>query len=76
MSEFKQKRKYKGWWENKKVRLAGYESRPFKLAVNVEYIGNSMHGCVLLHYDDGTNEFVQDHGAFAPRKKDVEVEPE
>lgn len=68
--------RYKRWWEGKYCKLTG-QDREFKYVQIVEFIGppSGFYGVVILHYLDGTSEFVMsDHNAFKPRKMDVIVE--
>ena len=68
--------RYKRWWEGKYCKLTG-QDRDFKYVQTVEFIGppSGFCGVVILHYLDGTSEYVtSDPYAFKPRKMDVEVE--
>lgn len=67
--------RYRRWWEGKRCKC--FENDEFKLVQIAEFIGppSGVYGSVILHYSDGTKEYVHSpREAFKPRKSDVIVE--
>lgn len=67
--------RYRRWWEGKYCKCS--PDSKFRYVQTVEFIGppSGFFGCVILHYLDGTQEFViSPHDKFKPRKSDVMVE--
>ncbi len=68
--------RYKRWWEGKYCKC--FSNEKFRYVQTVEFIGppSGVYGSVVLHYLDGTKEYVFSSytGAFKPRKSDVIVE--
>lgn len=67
--------RYKRWWEGKYCKC--FANEKFRYVQTVEFIGppSGFFGSVILHYLDGTQEYVNTpRDAYKPRKSDVIVE--
>lgn len=68
------KERYKRWWEGKYCKCN--PDSKFKYVQTVEFIGppSGFYGVVILHYLNGTEEYVTSpFNVFKPRKSDVIV---